>query len=106
LEATVELEQPHGFGIDEARERVRALADYLHNRHGMSVEWRDADTVAVRGKYTVVAIDTLVHVEPGRVRVSGKDPGMLLRATAKKYVAGKLERYLDAGESLASLPRA
>jgi hypothetical protein len=102
---SVELEQAHGFGIDEARERVRALGDYLQNRHGMSVSWTSPDTVAVRGKYTLVTIDTVVHVEPSRVRVKGKDPGMLMRAPAKKYVSSKLERYLDPSEQLEALPR-
>jgi Putative polyhydroxyalkanoic acid system protein (PHA_gran_rgn) len=101
----VELEQTHSFAIDEARERVRALADYLHNKHGMAVQWSDPDTLTLRGKYTVVTIDTEVRVEPTRVRVTGKDPGLLWRVPAKKYVSNKLEHYLSAAQAVGNLPR-
>ncbi len=101
----MELEQPHRFTADEARERLRALGDYLAQRHGMSVTWTDADHVTIRGKYTVVNIDVTVSVEANRVRVSGKDPGMLWRMPAKSYVQGKLSKYLDPNEPLDALPR-
>lgn len=101
----MELSHDHGFEQDEARERVRALADYLQNRHGMQATWTSNDSVHIRGKYTVVTIDAQVSLEPGRVKVLGKDPGMMLRSTAKKYVAGKLEKYLSPSEPLAELPR-
>jgi hypothetical protein len=84
---------------------VKALSDYLANKHGMSVSWLDDNRAHVKGKYTVVAIDAEVIVEGAKVRVSGKDPGMLWRGPAKKYIASKLARYLDPAESLAALPR-
>jgi hypothetical protein len=37
--------------------------------------------------------------------VSGKDPGMLWRMPAKKYVSSKLEKYLDPKEAKDALPR-
>jgi len=101
----MQLEQPHTFSHDEARQRVRALGDYLQNKHGMQVSWSDDDTVKIRGKYTVVEIDVDVRVESARVQATGKDPGMLLRATAKKYVSGKLETYLDPRRPVDGLPR-
>jgi len=101
----MELEHTHQFDQTEARERVRALADYLANKHGMQVSWLDEDRAHVKGKYTIVAIDVEVSVEPGKVRVKGKDPGMLWRSPAKKYVSGKLESYLNPANNSADLPR-
>jgi hypothetical protein len=101
----MELEQTYSFDQAEARERVRALADYLANKHGMQVSWLDEDRAHVKGKYTVVAIDVEVSVEPGKVLVKGKDPGMLWRSPAKKYVSNKLAAYLNPSASAAGLPR-
>jgi hypothetical protein len=101
----MELSHNHTFDENEARERIRALADYMQNRHGMQVTWTGPDAMHLRGKYTVVHIDAEVTLKPGVVHVKGKDPGMMLRATAKKYVGGKLEAYLDPGVPLADLPR-
>jgi hypothetical protein len=101
----MELEQTFKFDQAEARERAHALADYLANKHGMQVSWVDDDRAHVKGKYMVVAIDVEVSVEPGKVRVKGKDPGMLWRAPAKKYVSSKLETYFNPATSSADLPR-
>lgn len=101
----MELTHDHKFDETEARARVRALSDYLANKHGMTVAWLDDNRAHVKGKYTVVTIDAEVSVAGGTVRVSGKDPGMLWRAAAKKYISSKLARYLDPAESLDALPR-
>lgn len=101
----MELEHSHTFAPDEARARIRALTDYLSNKHGMTVSWLDDDRAQIRGKYTVVSIDAEVTVEAGKVSVRGKDPGMLWRGQAKKYIAGKLERYLDPETATDALPR-
>lgn len=102
----MELSHSHGFDEAEARERLHALSDYMQNRHGMQVTWTSEDTLQLRGKYMVVNIDAQVTIKPGVVHVQGKDPGMMLRATAKKYVGGKLEEYLDPAVPLDQLPRA
>lgn len=91
----MEIEQSHSFGIDEVRSRLRALADYLSSKHGMTIEWLDADRARISGKYAVVNIDAEARIEAGRVCVSGKDPGLLWRVPAKKYVSSKLASYLD-----------
>ena len=101
----MELDHKHGFAHDEARERVRALTDYLSNRHGMQVEWTGPDTAKVRGKYTVVSIEADVNVEAQRVTVKGKDPGLMWRLPAKKYIEGKLVQYMDSAKSVDRLPR-
>lgn len=102
----MELWHDHSFAPEEARARLRALGEYMQNRHGMQVTWTSDDALHLKGKYTVVEIDAQVRLEPGRVHVQGKDPGMLMRATAKRYVAGKLEAYLNPAEALDALPRA
>lgn len=101
----MELSHDHTFDQDEARARVRALADYMQNKHGMQVTWNGDDSMHLRGKYTVVNIDAQVTLKPGNVHVVGKDPGMMLRATAKKYVGSKLETYLNPATPLDQLPR-
>ncbi len=102
----MELSHNHNFDDNEARERIRALADYMQNRHGMQVDENPDGSLHVRGKYTVVNIDIQVRLAPGCVHVQGKDPGMMLRGTAKKYIAGKLEFYLDPNMPLDQLLRA
>jgi hypothetical protein len=101
----MELWHDHSFDPQEARERLRALGEYMQNRHGMQVTWTSEDTLHLKGKYTVVEIDAQVQLQAGRVHVKGKDPGMLMRSTAKRYVAGKLQSYLNPTEPLANLPR-
>jgi hypothetical protein len=101
----MELSHNHRFDEKEARERIRALGDYMQNKHGMQVTWTSDDSVHLQGKYTVVSIDVHVTLSPGNVAAKGKDPGMMLRATAKRYVGGKLETYLDPNTPLDQLPR-
>jgi hypothetical protein len=101
----MELERRHSFAQEEARERMRALTDYLSNKHGMQVEWTGADTARVQGKYSVVSIDAQVTLEQGCVRIAGQDPGFLWRVPAKKYIEGKLVQYLDAAKNPKRLPR-
>jgi hypothetical protein len=102
----MELEYRHSFSPDEARERVRALTDYLSNKHGMKVQWTGPDSAKVQGKYTLVSIEADLTLESGRVQVQGKDPGFMWRVPAKKYIEGKLVQYLDSAKSLDILPRA
>lgn len=97
----MEIEQNHAFGIEEARARVRALGEYLSKKHGMTVEWLDENRARISGKYAVVSIDAEARIEGSRVFVKGKDPGMLWRGPAKKYVSAKLASYLDPARTMA-----
>ena len=90
----MDIEQDHALGLEEARVRVRALGEYLSTKHGMTIEWLDENRARIRGKYAVVNIDAEARIEANRVHVTGKDPGMLWRLPAKKYVGGKLAAYL------------
>jgi putative polyhydroxyalkanoate system protein len=102
----MEIEHKHSFAHDEAKARAKALADYLQNKHGMSVVWSGDDSFRLTGKYTVVGIDASVKVLADKVHVTGPDPGMLWRGPAKAYIAKKLNQYYDAGKTLEALPRA
>lgn len=96
----MEIEQTHAFGLDEARARLRALADYLSNKHGMTVQWLDEDRARIVGKYAVVSIDAEARLEKSRVLIKGRDPGLLWRGPAKKYISAKLAAYLDPARSV------
>jgi hypothetical protein len=102
----VEIEHKHPFAHDEAKQRARALADYLQNKHGMQVEWSGDDNFRLRGKYMVVNIDATVKILADKVHVTGPDPGMLWRSPAKTYIAKKLDQYMNPGAALDGLPRA
>jgi len=99
------IDYSHPLSQDDARERLKALGDYLQNHHGIGVSWSDPDHARVTGKYLVVAIDGTVSLEKGTVVFEGKDPGFLWRGKAKDYLMGKLKKYLDPSASLDSLPR-
>lgn len=100
-----ELEKKHDFSLEEARERMHALGEYFSNKHGLKVSWPQDDQGHISGKYLVVTIDGTVTIEAGRVRFSGKDPGMLWRGKAKDYLEHKLGKYLDPKTAVADLPR-
>lgn len=102
----MEILHKHPFGHEEAKARAKALADYLQNRHGMTVEWASDDAFRLRGKYMVVGIDASVKVLADKIEVTGPDPGMLWRSPAKAYIAKKLGQYMDPAAALGSLPTA
>ena len=100
------IDYPHRLPIDDARERMRALGDYLANKHGLRVSWTGENSASISGRYLVVSIEGTVSVEASQVRFDGKDPGMLWRGKARDYLTQKLSEYLDANKSTASLARA
>ena len=102
---SLRIERPLGaLPRDEAKARLEALGEYFQNKHGLSVTWQ-GDSVVVRGKYLVVAIDGTMRFEGDKVVFEGQDPGMLWRGKAKDYLAGKLAKYLEPSTQLAALPR-
>jgi putative polyhydroxyalkanoate system protein len=102
---SLRIDHAHSLSTEEARERIRALGDYLSNKHGLSVSWQGDDRASIRGKYLVVSIDGAVVLEPGNVRFEGKDPGMLWRGKAKDYLEAKLKKYLNPSTPAGDLPR-
>ena len=100
-----DLSVPHRLPSDDARERLRALGDYLGNKYGLSITWTSDDRATVSGSYLVVTIAGTMELGPAEVRFSGKDPGMLWRGKAKDYLTRKLQRYLDPATPVDELPR-
>lgn len=99
------IDFPHALPETDARDRLKALGDYLHGRHGIAIEWVDDTRARFHGKYLVVKIDGELTMDPGYVRFRGKDPGFLWRKRAIEYIEGKLRSYLDPKKQLADLPR-
>lgn len=100
------IDYEHGLPLDEAKERLIVLGEYLYNRHGIDVAWNgDHSSATFKGKYMVVNIEGDLTVENGAIHFRGKDPGFLWRKKAVKYLEGKLEAYLDPGTPVAELPR-
>jgi Putative polyhydroxyalkanoic acid system protein (PHA_gran_rgn) len=102
---SLRIEHKHELGIDDARDRIRALGEYLDNKHGIGVTWTGQNEAKVKGKFMVITIDATVTVEEKRVCFDGKDPGMLWRGKAKDYLSRKMGTYLDPKKTLADLPR-
>lgn len=98
------LEYRFTMSKEDARARLQALGEYLHNKHGLSVSW-SGDAAQVAGRYLVVAIEGSLSVGDGVAKFSGKDPGFLWRGKAKDYLEHKLRTYLDASRPLDQLPR-
>lgn len=99
----MQFDYPHKLEQSDASERIGTLCTYLFNRHGIKVDW-DGTNGTFDGKYLMVKIQGKMVVEPSRVHFDGKDPGMLWRKKAIKYLKGKLETYLDPATPLDLLP--
>jgi hypothetical protein len=86
---TLKIEHAHELSDADARTRMEALGDYLHNKYGLDVS-RNGDVGTIRGKFMVVTIDGTVKIEPGKVVFEDKHPGMLWRGKARDYLGHKL----------------
>ena len=103
--SSMRIEYPHKLSDEDARARIKALGDYLTNKHGIGVTWQDDSKARVKGRYLVVSIEGSVTLSPGMVVFEGNDPGFLWRGKAKDYLQGKLRKYLDPSVALDTLPR-
>lgn len=99
------IDHKHGLSNEDARARLGALGDYLRNRHGINITWKDDTSASFNGKYLVVKIEGELFMEHGLVKLRGKDPGMLWRKKATSYLKGKLESYLDPNTPIDTLAR-
>ncbi len=99
----MQFDYPHSVGLEDARARVGALCTYLHNRHGIKVEW-DGNSGSFDGKYLMVMIQGKMTIDDAKIHFDGKDPGMLWRKKAVKYLKEKLAIYLDPNTPIDELP--
>ena len=101
----MEIEYKHTLPDPEALARLRALGEYLGNKHGIKVTWNGDQKASFNGKYLVVKIEGDLTLEAGVARFKGKDPGFLWRKKASDYIHDKLAAYLDPKTPLDQLPR-
>ncbi len=94
----------HQLPLEDARQRVQALSEYLSNRYGVSIHW-NGNRASISGKYLVVRIDGTLIVSKDKIACEGQDPGLLWRKKATQYVQKKLGQYLDPNVPLEELPR-
>ncbi len=101
----MKFEYSYAVTRDEAHERLDALGDYLTNRHGIKIAWLDENRAQFTGKYMVVKVEGELTLDDGVIHFNGKDPGMLWRKRAVKYLKGKMAKYMDPKTPLEQLPR-
>lgn len=99
----MQFDYPHSVGLENARARIDVLCTYLRNRHGIMVEW-DGNTGSFDGKYLLVVIAGRMTIKETEVHFDGKDPGLLWRKKAVKYLKEKLGMYLDPNTPIEELP--
>ena len=99
----MQFDYDHEVAVDEAQERLKRLGSYLANRHGIGVAW-DGPECTIDGKYLLVKIEGKMTIEENRIHFDGRDPGLLLRGKAIKYLREKLEVYLDTTTPICELP--
>jgi Putative polyhydroxyalkanoic acid system protein (PHA_gran_rgn) len=101
----MQIDYKHKCEDAEVRPRLEKLSSYLHNRHGIKIEW-NGTKAKFSGKYLVVKIDGELAIGANIVTFRGEDPGFLWRKKASEYIAEKLETYLDPTTPLDALPTA
>jgi hypothetical protein len=99
----MQFDYAHTVDLPEAQERLERLGAYLENRHGIGVKWIGHECT-IAGKYLLVKIEGKMVVEAERVLFDGRDPGLLWRGKAIKYLKEKLEMYLDTSTPIDELP--
>jgi hypothetical protein len=100
----MEIDFPYSLSDQDALSRLELLGQYLSNRHGIKVNWLDAQRAQFSGKYLVVKIHGELTLGNGHAQFKGEDPGFLWRNRAKDYIQGKLAKYLDPAAVIGELP--
>ena len=91
--------------MEDAKARLDALGEYFRNKHGINLAWVSDTKASINGKYLVVKIEGEMNMSEGKVVFSGRDPGMMWRKKATKYIHGKLDDYFDPNTPVDALPR-
>jgi hypothetical protein len=91
--------------IDEAKKRVETLLSYWNRKYGITSSWNGMKAT-MTGKAVGVTIDGTLEVLANKISGEARDPGLLLRGQAQKYLTRKFSEYLDASRSLDELRRA
>jgi Putative polyhydroxyalkanoic acid system protein (PHA_gran_rgn) len=97
--ALLKLEIPHSLPVDEAKKRLEALFSYWNRKYSIASTWQNS-VAQLKGKAMGVSVDGQVEISPRTIVLQAPDPGMLLRGQAQKYLARKVEHYLNPGSTL------
>ncbi len=95
----MKFDVPHTLSAEDAKKRVEALLAYWKSKYGVNSTW-NGDKATMNGKVMGITIEATMHVGAGKIAGEGKDPGMLFRGQATKYITHKFGQYLDASKTL------
>ncbi|RLB57165.1 MAG: hypothetical protein DRJ42_01210 [Deltaproteobacteria bacterium] len=96
------LDRPYEFDDDEARTRLRALADYWHAKHGIAATWTE-DEVTLSGRVKGVKFEGRVQIGGGHVKAEVKAGFLAEKLGGRHYVQRKLDDYLDPAKTIEAL---
>jgi hypothetical protein len=95
----LKFEVPSSLSVDDAKQRVEALLAYWKRKYNVASSW-DGLSATMQGKAVGVSIDGALTVLADKISGEAKDPGMLLRGQAQKYLTRKFAQYLDSAKTL------
>ncbi len=95
----IRFEVPSTLPVDDAKARVEALLAYWKRKYNVNSSW-DGHSATMQGKAVGVSIDGALTVLADKISGEAKDPGMLLRGQAQKYLIRKFAEYLNAAKTL------
>jgi hypothetical protein len=98
----MKIDRSHAFSQEEALERLQALTDYWSAKYGVKIEWKGS-TGRVSGKVRGVMFDGTMQVDADRLWADIKTGFLAEKLGGKKYVASKLDDYLDPSHALPDL---
>ncbi|MBX5480398.1 MAG: polyhydroxyalkanoic acid system family protein [Myxococcaceae bacterium] len=90
----IKFEVPHRLARDEAVSRARKLLDHWGRKYGIVTQW-NGDTASLHGKVMGISLEATMTITDNAVTGEATDPGILLRAKAKKYLEEKFNLALD-----------
>jgi Putative polyhydroxyalkanoic acid system protein (PHA_gran_rgn) len=95
----LKFEVPNAVSLDDAKKRVEALLAYWKRKYNVNSTW-DGLSATMQGKAVGVSIDGALTVLADKISGEAKDPGMLLRGQAQKYLTRKFAEYLNPDKTL------
>ncbi len=95
----LKFEVPNAVSLDDAKKRVEALLAYWKRKYNVNSNW-DGLSATMQGKAVGVSIDGALTVLADKISGEAKDPGMLLRGQAQKYLTRKFAEYLNPDKTL------
>ncbi len=95
----MKMEIAHRLPVDDAKKRIDALLGYWKRKYNVASAWA-GDKATFSGKAMGITFDGNFVLQATKIAGEAKDPGMLLRGSAKSYLERKFAEYLDPNKSL------